>query len=323
MTANLRIGVLLFLVVLVIAMWIAAFASKQQEKASEGVVPLDPRSFDSLTLVTAGTGGTFENHWRRGPALVVGLGEDVVLVDAGRGVSEALRAAAIPADQPRTVLLTNLAPESVLGLDELWLDAWLRSPTEPLRVYGPAGTASFVAALQSAYAVPSRLLRHAWAPPDAGGRIEVTELSGGELLSVGSLTVRSASLGGAAAPSLGWRIEGGERAVAIAVAGSDEAAIVALGRGAHVLVLEAVFGASLDMAREARVQGIETLEREATGHLRLEDVGRVGREAEAHSIVLTRLRPPPVFDFQFENLVGESYRGGPVIVAEDGEAITP
>ncbi len=308
---------------LVVAMWAAAFASKEQERESSGIVPLDARSFESLTLVTAGTGGTFENQWRRGPALVVGLGEDMVLVDAGRGVSESLRAAEIPADQPRTVLLTNLAPESVLGLDELWLDGWLRAPPEPMRIYGPEGTQAFVAGLQTAYQTPRDILIDAWAPGADGGRVEVTELSGGESFQVGALTVQCAALPGAATPSLGWRIEAGDRVIAIAVAGTDEDSIVELGRGAHVLVLEGIYGESLNQAKQAGIDNLDGILREAAGHLLVEDAGRIGRKAEVYSIVLTRLRPPPVFDFQFENLVGETYRGGPVIVAEDGEAITP
>ncbi len=323
MNANLRVTVLFVLALLVAAMWAAAFASKEQEREISGVVPLDPRAFEALTLVVAGSGGTFENHWRRGPALVVGLGEELVLVDAGRGVSESLRAARIPANQPRTLLLTSLAPENVLGLDDLWLDAWLRAPTEPLRIYGPAGTRSFVAGLQTAYQTPAGILTEAWAPGEAGRRIEVTEWSGGETLELGALSIRSAELAGAATPSLGYRIEGGERVIAIAVAGSETESAVALARDAHVLVLEGIYGDSLEQARQADVENLDGILAEAAGHRLVEDAGRIGTEAGAYSIVLTRLRPPPVFDFQFERLVGETFRNGPVVIAEDGEELTP
>ena len=66
-----------------------------------------------------GTGGGYENPDRRGPALALGLGADVVLVDAGRGVAEGLRAAQIPVAQPRLVVLTSLLPENTVGLDDL------------------------------------------------------------------------------------------------------------------------------------------------------------------------------------------------------------
>jgi ribonuclease Z len=315
---------LFFMALLVAAMWAASFASKEQEREIAGVVPLDPRHFEQTTLVVAGSGGTFENHWRRGPAIVVGLGKDLVLIDAGRGASESLRAARIPVEQPRTVFLTNLAPESVLGLDELWLDAWLRAPEQPLRVVGPVGTKTFVDGLLAAYTVPVGVLTKAWAPVPEGGRVEVTEWAGGESLEVGALSVRSTPLRGGATASLGYRIEGGERSVAIAVAGSDERAVVQLAQDAHILVLEGIYGASLEQAKQAsEIDNLAGILEEAAGHLLVEDAGRIGTDADVYSIVLTRLRPPPVFDFQFERLVAETYRGGPVIVAEDGEELTP
>jgi hypothetical protein len=121
-----RLALFGFLFAVVVAMWVFAFLSKHFEKVAAGVTALPPAEFEHLTLLALGTGGTFENHWRRGPALAVGLGSDVVLVDAGRGVSEALRAAAVPVEQPRLLLLSSLAAENVLALDDLWLTGWLR-----------------------------------------------------------------------------------------------------------------------------------------------------------------------------------------------------
>ena len=123
MTTAARVALLGFLVAVVIAMWVFAFLSKHFEKVASGVAMLEPADFERLTLVTLGSGGTFENQWRRGPALAVGLADEVVLVDAGRGVAEALRAAVIPVEQPRVLLLTNLDAENVLGLDDLGVPA--------------------------------------------------------------------------------------------------------------------------------------------------------------------------------------------------------
>ena len=323
MSANMRVGLLIGLVGLVGLMWVAAFASKQQEKAAAGVAALDPRVFESLTVVAAGTGGTFENHWRRGPALVVGTGTDALLVDAGRSVTEALRAAAIPLDQPRSVLLSSLSAANVLGLDDLWLDAWLHAPDRPLRVYGPPGTAALVQGLKRAHAVDAAALSDSWAPPAASGEIVVVELAGGEQFEVGAMQVRCAAIAGAATPALAWRIEAGDRAIAVAVAGTDTDAIARLAQGAHVLAVGGIYDASLALAAEAGIEGIDVLRREAAQHLRLEDLGELATRAGVRSVLLTRLRPPPVFEFQYENLVGETYRLGPVFVAEDGEAFTP
>src|SRR5262249_44425782 len=112
-TTNFRAGVLLGLAVLVAAMWLSSIASKRLQLVASGSAALEPRRFEAPTYVAVGTGGTFENHLRLGPGAAVGLEDRVVLVDAGRGIAQALRRAQIPVEQP-VVLLTSLSPESTL-----------------------------------------------------------------------------------------------------------------------------------------------------------------------------------------------------------------
>ena len=89
---------------LVVMMWVMTWASKRFERVASGIAPLESRQFETLTLVTLGTGGTFENPLRSGPSVAVGYGSEVVLVDVGRGVAESLRAAEIPVHQPVRVV---------------------------------------------------------------------------------------------------------------------------------------------------------------------------------------------------------------------------
>ncbi len=330
MSAQLRIGLLFFLALLVFAMWLATFASKRQERVIEGIAPLENRNFEGLTLVTVGSGGSFENHHRSGPALLVGHGETALLVDAGRGVSEALRAASVPARQPRHLLLTSLAAENLIGFDDLWLDAWLHHPREPLRVYGPPGTARFVAGIERAHRESARALGSAWQLEAPGGRLIAQDIEAPLRLEIGGIQIRSAAIAGGNQPALAWRFEHDDargdatgHAIVVAPGGADADAIATFARGAALLVVEGVYGASLALAEEAGVPGIATLRREAATHLRLEDIGAIANRAEVGAVVLTRLRPPPVFDFQYENLVARSFGRGPVFVAADGESFTP
>jgi len=123
MSGGLRMAVFFFLAGLVVLMWGATFVTKRHERVASGVADLPPRSFEALSLVVLGSGGSFENHLRWGPALAVAHGESALLLDAGRGVAEALRAAEFPAWQPRHVFLSSLQPENTVGLDDLWLTA--------------------------------------------------------------------------------------------------------------------------------------------------------------------------------------------------------
>ena len=61
------VGLLIALVVGIASWWLTCAAWRFDEIAA-GVLPLEPREFERLTLVTLGTGGAYENHLRRGPA---------------------------------------------------------------------------------------------------------------------------------------------------------------------------------------------------------------------------------------------------------------
>jgi hypothetical protein len=131
----------LFVVAAVAAVaWVLTCGAWRLEEEVDRVAPLDPRDYARLTVITVGTGDRHENPARRGPATAIGLGERVVLVDAGRGLADALRLAGIPTQQPDTVYLTSLLPENVIGLDDFLLVGWINGRTAPLRVVGPPGS---------------------------------------------------------------------------------------------------------------------------------------------------------------------------------------
>jgi ribonuclease BN (tRNA processing enzyme) len=318
-----RVALLGFLVAVVIAMWVFAFLSKHFEKVAAGVAALPPAKFEELTLLALGTGGTFENHWRHGPALGVGLGDDVVLIDAGRGVTEALRESAVPVEQPHVLLLSSLEAENVLGLDDLWLTGWLRGRAGPLAVYGPAGTQALVDGLERALAKQADAQADAFSLPPAGREIEVHELGAGASFAAGALSAHAEPLAGGPLPALGWRLEGGGHSVAVTIGSADADALAAAAAHADFWVTEAVYGASLDRAREAHADGLDALFREAALHPRLETIGGLAVRAGVRSVVLVRLRPPPPFASQYQSVVEDGGFRGRVHVPADGDRLTP
>ena len=323
MSTHARVALLGLLIAVVIAMWVFAFLSKHFEKVAAGVAALPTAEFERLTLVTLGSGGTFENHWRRGPALAVGLAKDLVLVDAGRGTAEALRAAAIPVEQPRVLLLTSLATENVLGLDDLWLTGWLRGRADALLLYGPPGTEALARGLERTLAPQADAQAAAFSLSPQGREIEVHEVSVGTSLAQGGLALRAEPLRGGPLPALAWRVEGGGYSVAVTSGSADAEALEAAAEHATFWVTEAVYGAALERAREAGAEGLDVLLHEAEAHPRLEALGALALRAGVHSVVLVRLRPPPPFAWQYERVVEEGGFRGPVYVPADGDRLTP
>jgi len=314
-----------FLVVLAVgvASWMLTCAAWQLDRVASGVVPLDPRDFGRLTVVTLGTAGAAEDHNRRGPSTAVGRGGTVALVDAGRGVAEALRAAGIPVFQPDAVLLTHLLPENVVGLDDLLAAAWAAGRREPIRVLGPPGTRavarSAVRGVADGVVARARALGEDAAPP----ALDATEVEGDFEERLGGLALRAAPLAGGPVPALAWSAQDDGARVVVSATGWAGDALVDFARGADVLVHEAAPVPTPEQAAEAGLDvDPERLRREAALHTGFEAVGTLARRAGVDTLVLVRLRPPPVFDLQVSTRVDDHFDGR-ILVADDGDEIVP
>jgi ribonuclease BN (tRNA processing enzyme) len=105
-------------------------------------------------------------------------------------------------------------------------------------------------------------------------------------------------------------------------AGAD-AELERFAAGAQTLVRSAAYSPTPDEAKEAGIEiSDEVLRREATLHSSFRDVGVVAQQVGAETLVLVRLRPPPVFDLQITGIVSEQF-SGEIVIADDGDEITP
>jgi len=300
--------------------WGTSYLTTRFKHISADLQWLEPRDFPGLAVITVGTGTEYENPHRLGPATLVGTGERAVLVDAGRGVAEALRSARVPVVQPDTVFLTRLSPENTVGLDDLLLTGWLLSREQPLRLVGPAGTRDLARGLEAAHAAGVAARGTSLGLPTEGARFEVVEITDGWEARSGALAVRAASLRGGPVPAMAYRFEAAGRVAVVGTAGWGEEALVVLAQGADLLVHDAFWSGSLEQAIEAGADDPDRLRREAAWLTPLEDVGAIAARAGVGTLVLTRLRPPPLYDFMFGRIVGADFDGR-LVVAEDGEEI--
>jgi ribonuclease BN (tRNA processing enzyme) len=320
---NVRVVGLLVALAVGIASWMLTCAAWRFDEIAAGVLPLEPRAFDRLTLVTLGTGSAYEKHLRRGPASAVSVGRDIAIVDAGRAVAEGLRAAQIPVSQPGVVLLTHLLPENTLGLDDLLVMGWIDGRSEPLRLLGPAGTVALARALEESAQPGAKAWAEALGQDGELPRFEAVELAGGESLELGDLRISAGALPGGPIPALAYRFEARGRSAVVSGTGWARDELTSFARGAQLLVHEAVQVPTPAEAAELELEvPPERLLREAALHTSLEQVGAMARRAGAETLVLVRLRPPPVYDFQVTTLVDDQFAGR-IVVAADGDEIRP
>jgi ribonuclease Z len=320
---NLRLAGLLLVLGVAIGSWTLTCAAWRAERVMAGVVPLDPRDFPNFSIVTLGTGGAYENPDRRGPCTAIALGDRVVLVDAGRGVAESLRAASIPVAQPDTVFLTSLLAENTVGLDDLLLTGWLGGRDHPLRLVGPTGTGALAAALEASHRAGIAARVETLGLPETAARFEVFEVAGGWAGEAGEMSVRAGALPGGPLPALAWRFEARGKSVVVAGTGWAPDPLIGFARAADVLVHEAGFVPTPELAEQI---GLTTepgrLLREAALHTSIDDVGGLATRAGVKTLVLVRLRPPPVYDIQITGLVDDHFSGR-ILIADDGDEITP
>lgn len=321
--SNLRLLGFFLVAGVAVGSWALTCAAWRADRVMAGVAPLETRSFRHLTLVTVGTGGAYENPNRGGPAIAVARGERIALVDAGRAVAEGLRGAKIAPAQPGTVYLSSLLPENVVGLDDLLLTSWLEGRETPLRLVGPAGTAELAERVIAGYAGSIDARAASLGLTEAGARFEVLEVADGWTEDAGDFTVRAGALPGGPLPALAWRFEADGRVAVVAPTGWASDALVEFARGATLLVHEAAYVPDPELAREIGLDvDPERLRREGALHTSMEGAGRLAERAGVGTLVLVRLRPPPIYDFQVTRVVGRDFSGR-VLVADDGDEITP
>jgi ribonuclease BN (tRNA processing enzyme) len=292
------------------------------QNAARNIAWLEDQHFDTLSLVTVGTGNAYENPSRLGPVSAVGLGSRIALVDAGRGVAEALRRCEIRPSQPDTVLLTSLLPENIVGIDDLLATGWRDGRTKPLRLLGPPGTRALAAAILAAQAPARRALGTAAGLPEAGARLDVVEVRDGyEETRDDGLVLRAASMGTRPLPSLAWRMESDDLSLVVAGSGADPDALATFARGAELLAVEGFLREAIEMAIRTGASDPDALRREADLHLDTAQAGTVASRADVPLLVLTRLQPPPLFDEQIRTSVGSHYSGR-VAVADDCDSFS-
>ena len=238
---NPRLILAAFLVAMLTIGWIGSCVMWRAAEVGELVQPLKPLRFDTLSVIVIGTGGPYENPERLGPSTAVGWGDHVLLVDAGRGVAEALRKAQIAVAQPEVVLLTNLLPHNTLGLDDLLFTGWLESRTTPLRLIGPPGTAELAEGIRAAYRAGQAALQDGLALPREGGTLEVIEVEGGWSQELDGLRISAGDLPGGPTRALAWKIEHSGRSVVVSGTGWADDALVSFASGANMLIHEAVY----------------------------------------------------------------------------------
>ena len=143
-----------------------------------------PEAAGGTQVVFLGTGTPLPDPDRSGPATAVVVDGAAYLFDAGAGVvrraSLGVRKGitALNAVNLKIAFLTHLHSDHTMGLPDLMLTPWTMGRTEPLELYGPAGTRAMTEGIQKAWALDIDRRLHDLQPATARGwQVNVHEIA--------------------------------------------------------------------------------------------------------------------------------------------------
>ena len=267
-----------------------------------------------MQIIILGSGSPLPDPHRAGPSTLVRTSAGDLLFDCGRGVLMRAAAAGSGAGAFRSLFLTHLHSDHITDLNDIYTMRWAMSfQPNPLPVYGPVGTAALLQATEAMLEpdIGYRLAHHddlQWRPS-----AEVTEVDQGPIFEDGTVRVTAAPTDHAPVrPTVGYRIDDGDRSVVIAGDTVPCAGLDGLCRDADILVHTVV---RRDLIEQF---GLPRLSDVLDYHSSVPDAAQTASRNGVGTLVLTHLVPAPAPGTEQEWLdQAESHFDGKVILATD------
>jgi ribonuclease BN (tRNA processing enzyme) len=315
-------------------------------RAEEG-----PQGVSDTKVVLLGTKGspTVGKGRANAPNLLIAAGRSYV-IDCGYGVTRQLVEAGVQAHEVRTVLIAHNHSDHMLELGPLICNAWARGLREPIEVWGPPPIGKIVANFLDSlgYDIDIRMADE--------GRTDLRQLvavhefeappspflppQAGEAKSIDSAVATGEGSAGAAATmferddlkvsaarvrhppithAYAYRFDASDRSIVFSGDTTYSPELIALAKGADVLVHEVMHLAGLDRSL-SRVPNAPSLRKHLIdSHTTTEQLGHVAAEAGAKTLVLSHLVPgddPSITDVMWIEDVRKNF-SGEIVVGRD------
>ena len=250
---------------------------------------------NSTRLILLGTGGgPRPRRTRSAPAQVVIVDGSAYVVDCGDGVARQLVLAGVPLSSLRHVFVTHQHSDHNADYGNLLLLAWTAGLRTRVDTWGPPPLRKMTDLFfeMNEYDIATRIADEGRVPLKP--LVEVHEITdGGPLLENADVRVTAAVVDHPpVVPAFAFRFDASDRSIVISGDTRASPSLIALARGAAVLVHEAYFD---EAAVDRLVAGVGNAERlkesVLSHHTSAADAGRVAREAGVRTLVLSHFVP--------------------------------
>jgi len=279
-----------------------------------------------IRVTLLGTGVPTPVMERFGPSTLVEAGGETLLFDVGRGALLRLVQLKTSLNKLRSIFLTHLHSDHIVGLPDVWLTGWLIGrPEVPLRVYGPRGTKSMMEYLDKAFQFDIRIRLFDDRTPPEGVVVLTEDITEGMVYKHNGVKVTAFEVDHyPIQPSFGYRIDFAERSVVLSGDTRFTENLIKYAQGADVLVHEVI---AADMMRAGSSKNMEITERVIAHHTTPEQAGEIFNRVQPKLAVYNHIIPVTATAKDLIPPTSRTYKG-PLEVGEDlmsieiGEEVT-
>ena len=246
-------------------------------------------------MILLGTGGgPRPRRTRSAPAQVVVVDGSAYVVDCGDGVARQLVLAGVPLSSLRHVFVTHQHSDHNADYGNLLLLAWTAGLRTRVDTWGPPPLAKMTELFfeMNEYDIATRTADEARVPLKP--LVEVHEVSeGGQLFEDANVRVTAAVVDHPpVVPSFAYRIDAPDRSIVVSGDTRVSDNLIALARGADVLVQEVYYDeAAVDRLVAGVANAARLKESVMSHHTSAQDAGRVARDAGVKTLVLSHFVP--------------------------------
>ncbi|MDZ3830432.1 MAG: MBL fold metallo-hydrolase [Sphingopyxis sp.] len=245
-------------------------------------------------LILLGTaGGPSPKPNRAAPAQAVVVGDAVYVVDCGNGVARQMILAGLRLDAIRGVFVTHHHSDHNADYGNLMLLAWANNLSSPVDCYGPPPLARMTEQFLALndYDIQTRISDEGRVP--LSGLMRPQEISAGGLVHQGARVRVTAALVDhpPVTPALAYRFDCPDRSIVFSGDTRPSSALVALAKGADILVHEVMHLPALDPLIASEPNARRLREHLIASHTTTEQVGRIATEAGVKTLVLSHFVP--------------------------------
>ena len=245
-------------------------------------------------LILLGTGGG-PRPKKRGsaPAQVIVFGGAAYVVDCGDGVARQLTLAGVPPETVRHVFLTHHHSDHNADYGNLMLLAWGAGLDTPVDAWGPPPLTRMTGLFLelNAFDIGTRIADE--------GRVPLAPLirphevtTGGTVLESGGMKVTAALVDHPPiVPAFAYRFDTPDRSIVISGDTARSDALIALARGADVLVHEVLYLPAVDRLVASIPNASRLKKHIIESHTSAEDCGRAAQAAGVKTLVLSHFVP--------------------------------